>query len=150
MPVWRIAVKSTGASSTRPTWKNTGSPMRKPDSSIAQSSRFSPSAADEDPRDDDRSARLGEELADDRSKAHDHRDEPERVADPLLKRARDVGERHARAEADEKRPGGQRNERGNPHPGDEEHDERDAEERDQQQRRGVDGGQGAGELTMIW
>ena len=44
VPVCRIAVKSTGASSTRPTWKNTGRPMRKPDRSIAQSRRFSPSA----------------------------------------------------------------------------------------------------------
>ena len=44
VPVCRVSVNITGASRTRPTWKNTGSPMMKPESSSAQSSRRSPSA----------------------------------------------------------------------------------------------------------
>ena len=100
--------------------------MRKPDRSIAQSRRFSPSAETSDARHHDGSAGLGEQLADDRPEPHDHRDEAERVAHALLKRARDVAERHARAEPDEERPRGERDEGGDPHPGDEQHDERDA------------------------
>ena len=91
-----------------------------------------PERRDEHARHDDGAAGLGEQLADDRPEPHDHRDEAERVADALLKRAWNVGERHPRAQPDEERPHGERDEGGDPHPGDEQHDERDAEERDEQ------------------
>ena len=103
MPVWRMTVKSTGASSTSPTWKNTGRPIRNPDSSSARSSRRSPSARHQRPRHDHRAARFREQLADHGSQADDQRDEAQRVADALLKRARDVGQRHPGAEPDDHR-----------------------------------------------
>ena len=114
-------VNITGASSTRPTWKNTGSPMRKPESSSAQSSRRSPERRHQRAGHHRRAARFGEQLADHRAEADHHRDEAERVADALLERPRDVGERHPRREADDDRTGQQRDERREPHPGDEDH-----------------------------
>ena len=133
-------MKSTGASSTRPTWKNTGSPIRNPDSSIAQSRRRCPSAATSAARYDNRPAGLGEQLPDDGAEAYDQRHEAERVADALLEGARDVEQRHPRREPDGDRSDQQRDERRQPHDGDEEHHQDDAGGCDQKERGGVHNG----------
>ena len=44
VPVRRVTVNSTGASSTSPTWKKTGRPMMNPDSISAHPTRRSPNA----------------------------------------------------------------------------------------------------------
>ena len=98
---------------------------------------------------DKRATRLGEELSDHGAQPDHHGDEPKRVADTLLKRSRDIRQRHSGSDADEERPDGQRDERRNSDERDQNDDEGDTKEGNEEQGTGVDGGHGVSELTMI-
>ena len=76
--------------------------------------------------DDNGAARFGQQLADHRAETDDDGGEAQRVADPLLKRARDIGKRHACGEPDEQRAEQQADERRHLHPRDQQHDQRHA------------------------
>ena len=134
MPVSRTIVKRTGASSTRPTWKNTGSPMMNADSMQRPVETPLAQRGDERARDDDRAARFSEKLADHRAEPDDDRDEAQCVADALLERAGNVGKRHPRGEPDEHRSNQQSDEGGDLQPGDEKNDQPHAEDDHGQQR----------------
>ena len=143
MPVWRMTVKSTGASSTRPTWKKTGRPIRKPESSSASRAAArrarETSALETTTAPPDSASSLPITVPRPMTSAT----KPERVADALLEGARDVGQRHPRAEPDDHRSDQQRDERRQAQPGDEQHHEGDAERGDQQESRGIRGSHGA-------
>ena len=98
-------------------------------------------------RDDHGAARLGEQLSDHRAEANHHRHRSERVSDAGLERPRNIAQRHAGRQSDEERRHRQREKRRDAHPGDEQHDERNAKERDEEHGRGVDGGHGARRIS---
>ena len=121
--------------------------MMKPDSISAQSSRRSPIARISARRHHGRASRFGEQLADDRAEADDHRHKPQRVADAGLKRPRDLRQRHARRQPDNQRCRRKREKRRHAEPDDEDDDEGNTEGGDDEERSWIQEQARGSELT---
>ena len=92
-----------GKSSTRPTLKKTGRPSTNPSAATAHGSARVPDCGDDASRHHLRRAGFGQQLPEDAAKPDDDRDESERRADAVLKRADRGGRRHAGADGQRER-----------------------------------------------